>query len=115
MTDLAWSQNWKSPNRTDFLPCNHTKSYTQNWCDSVDNEGIKTQNTVYTQRYIYGGGTDISVHGGGEAHSFFLAAVDSFLQCVDHLFICVDFIIEQHAVVGVSSLPEHTQTHTHTG
>ncbi len=58
--------------------------------------------------------TNVSVHSGGKADSFFLAAVDSFLQSVDHLFIRVDLIIKQHAVVGISFLPEHTQTHTNT-
>lgn len=53
------------------------------------------------------GCTDVSVHSGGEAHSFFLTAVNGFLQSVDHLFIGVDFIIEQHAVIRVSSVPEH--------
>lgn len=38
--------------------------------------------------------TDVSVHSGGEADGFFLAAVDSLLQGVDHLFIGVDFVIE---------------------
>lgn len=55
--------------------------------------------------------TYISVNSGGEADGFFLAAVDGFLQSVDHLLIRVDFIIKQHAVVGVSSLPAYTRTH----
>lgn len=55
------------------------------------------------------GCTDVSVHGGGEAHGFFLAAVNGFLQGVDHLFVCVDFVIEQHAVVRVPFVPEHTK------
>lgn len=60
---------------------------------------------------MYGGAfTDISVHSGGEADGLLLAAVDSFLQSVDHLLIRVDFIIEQHAVVSVSSIPENTET-----
>lgn len=51
--------------------------------------------------------TNVSVHGGGEAHSFFLAAVNGFLQRVDHLLVRVDLVIEQHAVVRVSFVPKH--------
>lgn len=54
--------------------------------------------------------TDVSVDCRGKTDGFFLAAVDGFLQRVDHLLIRVDFIIEQHAVVGVSSLPAQTQS-----
>ena len=56
--------------------------------------------------------TDVSVHDGGKADGFFVAAADGFLQRVDHLFIGVDLIIEQHAVVGVPPLPAHVHTHT---
>lgn len=56
--------------------------------------------------------TDISIHRSGEAYGLLLAAADSFLQRVDHLLVRVHFIIEQHAVVGVLSLPADTHTHT---
>lgn len=55
------------------------------------------------------GCTNVSVHGGGKAHSFFLAAVNGFLQRVDHLLVRVDLIIEQHAIVRVSFVPKHTK------
>lgn len=56
--------------------------------------------------------TDVSVHGGSEAHCLFLTAVYGLLQRVDHLLVGVNFVVEEHAVVGVCSFTACVHRHT---